>query len=150
MLISAIFENKEYFTRIGRFLRTEADVEDALQEMIYKTFKSIRNLNEPNHLKTWLTRILINQCNDIIRKRPTVQVSTNMEPGGDDANFHKTEIRQIINMLNPELRTVAILFYYEDLMQKEIAELLNMPVGTVKSKLFDARAQLRKMLEEGK
>ncbi|WP_043930396.1 hypothetical protein [Bacillus sp. EB01] len=51
MLISAIFENKEYFTRIARrFLLTEEDVEDALQKMIYKAFKSIKNLNEPNHL----------------------------------------------------------------------------------------------------
>ncbi|OCA88104.1 hypothetical protein A8F94_09805 [Bacillus sp. FJAT-27225] len=150
-LISTIYEHKHYFTRIARrFLRSDADVEDAVQEMIFKAFKSSRTLKEPNYMKTWLTRILINQCNDIIRKRPPIQSHALKEPGGDDANFHKTEIRQLFDMLNPGLRLIAILFYYEEMTQKEIAVLLNMPIGTVKSKLFDARAELRKMLGEGK
>lgn len=111
-LIGVIYENKVYFTRMARrFLHSDADVEDVIQETIYRTFKSFNTLNELAYLKTSLTRILINQCINLLRKSPPAPITAAVETGAKDANYHKTEIRQLVEMLEQDLREVAILYY---------------------------------------
>jgi RNA polymerase sigma-70 factor, ECF subfamily len=86
------------------FLKQKVDIEDALQETIIKSYKGIVNLRKNEFFKTWIIRIMINEC------------------------------------------IVTLLFYYEDLPQKEIAQVLNIPSGTVRSRLFRAKERLRALL----
>jgi RNA polymerase sigma-70 factor (ECF subfamily) len=71
-LVATMYENKQYFYRIAkRILLSEEDVEDAFQDTIMKAYKSISSLKNEQYLKTLLTRILINQCFTIMKKRKT-------------------------------------------------------------------------------
>jgi RNA polymerase sigma-70 factor (ECF subfamily) len=66
-----------------------------------------------------------------------------------DLNYNRIEMNYFINQLEYELKIIAILFYYEDLPQKEIGEVLKIPVGTVKSRLSTVRSKLKEMLAIG-
>ncbi|MDF2607887.1 MAG: polymerase sigma factor, sigma-70 family protein [Bacillales bacterium] len=146
LLIKTIYENKNYFYRIAkRMLHNEHDVEDALQETIYRSFKSLNNLKEDQYIKTWITRILINQCYNLLKKQ-SENHELHSEEGLNDKNYQNYEIIDLINRLDSELKTISILFYYEDLQQSIIAEILDIPVGTVKSRLSRARSELKRMI----
>lgn len=150
LLVKTIYENKRYFYRVAkRILRNEEDVEDAIQEMILKAYKAIRNLKNEEYIKTWLTRILINQCNNIINKNKSIIYFDEAVEEIEETNYSKIEMIELINKLGYSLRVVAILFYYEDLPQKDIAEILDIPVGTVKSRLSKVRSELKSMMEIG-
>jgi RNA polymerase sigma-70 factor (ECF subfamily) len=149
-LMDTMFENKQYFYRIAkRILLIEEDVEDAFQDTVMKAFKSIRSLKNEQYLKTWVTRILINQCFTILNKRKTTLKNYDSSEIPVEFNYNKIEMKYIINQLDYDLKMIAILFYYEDLPQKEIGEILNIPVGTVKSRLSTVRRKLKEMLEIG-
>jgi RNA polymerase sigma-70 factor (ECF subfamily) len=147
LLIRTIYDNKNYFYRIAkRMLHNEHDVEDVIQETIYRSFKSLNKLKEDKYIKTWITRILINLCSDYLKKQVKNQ-ELYFEEGSNDKNYQNYEIIDLINKLNSELKTISILFYYEDLQQSEIAEVLDIPVGTVKSRLSRARSELKRMID---
>ncbi|SID64161.1 RNA polymerase sigma factor SigM [Mycobacteroides abscessus subsp. abscessus] len=109
-------------------LSNDNDCADAIQETILKSFRSIRKLKQPKYFKTWITRILINECHNILRKKQTVVPV-------EDIEYYKH-------------RAPVILYYYEDFSVKEIAELLEISTGTVKSRLNRARAKLSVYLSE--
>lgn len=147
ILIEAIYENKSYFYRIAkRILQKEEDVEDAIQEMILKGYKAIGTLRNREYIKTWLTRILINQCNNIIKKNRDIIYSNDSISGIEELDYNKIEMVELINKLDSSLRVIAILFYYEDLPQKDISEILDIPIGTVKSRLSKVRSELKIMM----
>jgi RNA polymerase sigma-70 factor, ECF subfamily len=129
-------------------LRNEADAEDAYQETIIKAYKGIVNLKKNEYFKSWLIKIMINECNYIIRKRKktvSLEVLGEKEINSLD-NHEKLELWTAVKSLETELRTVIILFYYEDFKQSEIAEILGIPDGTVKSRMARAKEKLRVLL----
>lgn len=147
LLIETIYENKGYFYRVAkRILQNEEDVEDAIQEMILKAYKAIRTLNNKEYIKTWLTRILINQCNNIISKNKAVSYVERTVEEIEELDYNKVEMMELVNKLDNNLRIITILFYFEDLSQKDIAEILEIPVGTVKSRLSKVRGELKTMM----
>ncbi|MHC1685234.1 MAG: sigma-70 family RNA polymerase sigma factor [Clostridiaceae bacterium] len=150
ILIEAVYENKSYFYRIAkRILQKEEDVEDAIQEMILKGYKAIGTLRNREYIKTWLTRILINQCNNIIKKNRDIIYNDDSIIGIEELDYNKIEMIELINKLDDSLRVIAILFYYEDLPQKDISEILDIPIGTVKSRLSKVRNELKIMMGIG-
>jgi len=147
--------DKEAFVRLMRtlevslfntakaFLRTDADCADALQETVLKAYRSIRNLKEPAYFKTWVVRILINECKRMLHaKRNVIALETGYDPSADDPAFASLELRELVEQLETPLRSVVLLYYYGDLSVKEIAQELELPEGTVKSRLYRARELL--------
>jgi RNA polymerase sigma-70 factor, ECF subfamily len=137
--------------RVARgLLSNDSDCADAIQETILKSFRSIRKLKQPKYFKTWITRILINECHNILRKKQTVVPVEDIEYYlsdrflGDPAQ----SISEAIGELDEKHRAPVILYYYEDFSVKEIAELLEISTGTVKSRLNRARAKLSVYLSE--
>jgi RNA polymerase sigma-70 factor (ECF subfamily) len=130
-------------------LRHEHDIEDAYQETIIKAYKGIAYLKREQFFKTWLLRIMINECNMILRRRrKTAYIDETVpEDIAFEDNHERLELWQAVNTLKEELRIVVILFYYEGFLQNQIAELLDIPVGTVKSRLSKARENLKEDLE---
>jgi RNA polymerase sigma-70 factor, ECF subfamily len=150
VFIKTVFENKVYFYRIAkRLLQNEEDVEDAFQEMVIKGYRFIRNLKEEPYIKTWLTKILINQCKTMLKKRNkgTFSIEQHHELG-QNTNFEKIEIKEYINQLDHNLKVIAVLYYYNDLPLKEIAEIVEVPIGTIKSRLSKVRTTLKSLMEE--
>jgi RNA polymerase sigma-70 factor, ECF subfamily len=130
------------------FLKQKVDIEDALQETIIKSYKGIVNLRKNEFFKTWIIRIMINECTKILQKKKSlIYLEDAAITEDEDRNeVSQMEIMDVINSLDEDLRIVTLLFYYEDLPQKEIAQVLNIPSGTVRSRLFRAKERLRALL----
>ena len=129
-------------------LKDDTDCADAIQETILKSYHSISNLKQPKYFKTWLTRILINECNDILRKQKKVILLESVDDlGNSEENTEELiELKEALSKLEYKHRSVLILFYYEEFSIKEIAQILKVREGTVKSRLNRARHKLSSRL----
>ena len=146
--IRIVKEYEKTMYRIARaILKSDGQCADAIQETIMKAFQSIKSLREPAYFKTWLTRILVNECTNILRVESKVIPMEVLEerPTRID-EYERLEIQDAIEYLEDELKILITLFYYEDIPLKEISILLNMPEGTVKSRLHRARIKLAESL----
>lgn len=146
-----IRENKLSMYRVAKsILGKEEDVEDAVSEAILKAYKNIKALKDESLFKTWLIRIVINESNTIYKKR-------NKEIIVEKEHFINVQINDkykdltlynAINSLDEDLRVTTILFYFEDMKYKDIAKVLGIKEGTVKSRLSRAKDRLYNMLKE--
>lgn len=127
-------------------LRREADREDAVQEAILRAWEKLPSLRQERYFETWLIRILINACRDIGRKSlPVVSMDEAPEPSAPPESH---SLRDAVLALPEELRLVVMLHHVEGYGVGETAALLDIPVGTVKSRLYRARSILKHELEE--
>ncbi|RDI45736.1 RNA polymerase sigma factor [Falsibacillus pallidus] len=144
-----IHENKRNLYRIAKaMLYQELDIEDAIQYTILSAYQNIKKLKKDEYFRTWLIRILINHCNNILRLRKrTISLEELSFPSASYEDTYKDmDLQEAIFSLKEDLRIVIILFYYEDLPSKDIAKLLKVPEGTVRSRLSIARKFLQKQL----
>ncbi|MGL5351901.1 MAG: RNA polymerase sigma factor [Clostridium sp.] len=127
-------------------LNTEHDVEDAIQNTIVKAFDKIKYLREDKYFKTWLIRILINECNKIYNynKREVVEVAEETYTVDKAENM---DLYDAISKLTEDLRVTTILYYFDDMSYSEISKALDVAEGTVKSRLFRSREKLHEILK---
>lgn len=138
-------ENKNSMYRIAKSILTiEEDVEDAVSEAILKGYASINKLRKDEYFKTWLTRILINECNLIYKKRKNeINIEINhIKEISIDNTQKQYDLYEAINLLEEDLRITTLLFYFEDMKYKDIAKTLGIREGTVKSRLSRAKQKL--------
>lgn len=135
--------------RVARaILKSDSECADAIQESILKAYKSMGGLREPQYFKTWLTKILINECNRILKNnRKIIPIEEYIDQAYTLDAYEKIEIQEAVNSLEDEFRIVVILFYFEDMTIKDISQTLDIPEGTVKSRLSRARERLSKQLK---
>lgn len=147
--VALIQENTQDMYKVARsILHNEEDVADALQETITVCFEKIHTLEKPQFFKTWLTRILINQCTNIIRKGQREQTSdTYVFEIGSTEQIDHWEFLHILQELDEKYRLVIILYYVQEFRIKEIASLLGLTETAVKSRLKRGREKLRKIYE---
>ncbi|QDP39500.1 sigma-70 family RNA polymerase sigma factor [Radiobacillus deserti] len=154
---SLIQENKSTLYRTAfAYTKNEHDAIDIVQEAVYKAYISLGKLKEPDYFHTWLTRILINCAIDFLRKKKRVIPFDEPLPESVTSNGvleqkpveDTMDLLQAVANLNEKYKTVIILKYYRDLPLKQIAEILDCPIGTVKSRLNMALKKLRINLEE--
>lgn len=136
-------ENSLY--RVAKtILINNADCEDAVQETILRAWERQSTLRQPEYFKTWLTRILINECNRLAKKRPdTMALEDCGELAAADGGPVDADLREGILRLPRKLRTAVVLYYIEGYSVQETAQLTRVPAGTVKSRLSKARSLLR-------
>ena len=140
-------------------LKNDADCEDAVSEAIVKAFGNLASLKKDKHAKTWLTRILINECFHIRKQRKKVTLLSEEdawvlerreENSGNLLEVERySELYHFIGKLKENQRLAVILYYYEGYSVKEIASIMEVTQGTVKSRLGRARKILKQYLEEG-
>ncbi|EMR07366.1 RNA polymerase sigma factor sigV [Bhargavaea cecembensis DSE10] len=125
------------------FLKNEHAAVEALQEVTARAYKNIRRLKEPSYAKTWLTRIMINYCQDELKKARREPVTDLVPEGiskpGDDFLI----LEEALLALPDPSRRLIHLKYFEDMKIKEIAEIEEIPEGTVKSRLHKSLRTLR-------
>lgn len=130
-------------------ISNEQDIEDAIQETMIETFKSIKRLNDPKKFKKWIIRILINKCNRIYRRKykkdisiyeQNIEIATsnNIIDFEDEFNFYN-----IIKILKYEERIMVILYYLEEYSVKEIKQILKMNENTITTHLYRARQKIK-------
>ena len=135
-------------------LKDEDDVCDAMQETLINIYKNISKLQSERYFKTWATRIAINECYHIIKKQKVnqdkivkIQNNTSNEDMTLNKEIEKTDIEVAISKLDKELKIVVVMYYYNNLKVHDIAEVLEIPAGTVKSRLSRARESLYQNLK---
>ena len=128
-------------------LRRSHDRDDAVQECIRKAWEKQARLREERTMKAWVTRILINECYNVLRRgqreTPTEELPEPKLPPDAHPALHDAVL-----CLNDKLRVPVVLHYMEGYELTEIAGMLHVPTGTVKTRLSRARKLLREMLEE--
>ncbi|MDP4091196.1 MAG: sigma-70 family RNA polymerase sigma factor [Bacillota bacterium] len=143
-------ENYNTIYRISySILKNDADVEDALQEATLRAYKGISKLKYSSFFKTWLIKIVINESYNILKKTKKHLEVVNLEdanPSTED-RYENPDVKSAIMQLEKDLRLVIVLFYYEDMPVKAIADILSIPEGTVKSRLSRARTKLQEELK---
>lgn len=128
-------------------LHNDADAADAMQDTILKCWQSIGTLQKPQYFKTWMTRILINCCKDIIRKNGELVYLENYDGmnTGMDTRLSDRQVQDCIDSLHENYRLIFTLHYMQGLTVKEIAALLSMNENTVKTRLARGRNEFRKI-----
>ena len=125
-------------------LNNDEDVADAVQDTILHCFEKIHTLKKPEYFKTWMIRILINECNQILRKSKKELLPGELpEEICSDPSLERFEFQEMLNLVDEKYRLILILYYVEDFKIREIAKLLDMNENTVKTRLARAREQIR-------
>lgn len=147
--VTLINDNKINMYRVGKaILNQKEDIEDAIQNTIVKAYENIHTLKKSEFFRTWLIRILINECNEILRKqKKVISLADGIENTHYIDRYSELDLNDAISKLNEELRITTVLFYFEDMSLKNIAEVLKIPEGTVRSRLTRARKQLKILME---
>ena len=145
--IGLIRQMEQKLYRVSRsILPNDEDCADAAQEAIVKAYKGLHALKDPSLFSTWLIRILMNECNKIWNREQKYIAGEAAERSYSMEGFEdKIEIREAVERLEQPLKIVVVLYYFEDLPVKQIAEILELPEGTIKSRLNRARTCLSHM-----
>ena len=149
-----IEENKLRFYKTAKIiLKNDDDIYDAIQEALISIYKNYEKLENEKFFSTWATRIIINKCYDLLRKRknnivPIDEFIENNPSMGQNDKYEIDEsgIKQAMNFLNDDIKLIVVLYYYDNYSVKEIYEIVNIPEGTVKSRLSTARKILKQKL----
>ncbi len=139
-----------------RLTRNKQEAEDLVQEAALRGFKFFHNFIEGTNFKAWMFTIVRNIYINEYRKKTREPLKVNYEEieqfislpafTGFEEELFSEALQQSLNQLSEELRTTLILFYVEELTYKEIAEVMNCPIGTVMSRLFMARQCMKKKM----
>jgi RNA polymerase sigma-70 factor (ECF subfamily) len=135
--------------RVAYFLSNDVHgAEDLTQETFTASFKSIRSFQGNSKLITWLVSILRHRyLKRRHRDRRMKTVLADVPPPAEDGRQELlSEVNGALERLDEEDRTVLLLYHYESLSYSEIAEAMDVPVGTIKSRLFNARRKLKDLL----
>lgn len=144
-----IYEIRHELYKIARCrLSCEDDIEDAVQETMIETFKSIKRLRKQESYKKWIIKILINKCNHIYKKNKERNISfENVEIKDIYQNkyeqLEELDFYSILNGLKYEERMILTLFYLEDYSIKEISKVMKLNENTVKTKLKRGKEKIR-------
>lgn len=129
-------------------LGNHAQAEDAAQESFLRIWKSMERYRGDAEIGTWIFSIARNVCLTAISKRRHASPLEEAERGTPDAPDRQRDILRLVAQLPANYRQVVMLFYMEDRSYEEVARMLDLPVGTVKTHLHRARQQLVTMVKE--
>lgn len=150
-----------------RYLRNEEDAMDALQESFIKIYRHLDSFKEGSKFETWVYRIVVNTCNDMLRKNSGALAESivrsdeeeeeytlelpDPEPGPQEVLLRREQAEQILaamERLKPEQKEAIILRDIQGFSYEEISGMVNCSIGTVKSRINRARSRLRDILLE--
>jgi len=151
ILIRLILERKnEYYKLAYVYLENTEDALDALEDMIVILYESIKNLKNPEAFYSWSKKILVNCCKQILRKRNKIIPMENTPEKTYLENYDQTEqkadLEKCLALLSPEQQETIKLKYFLDMDYKTIAQVLDIPVGTVKSRISIGLKRLKDLM----
>lgn len=153
---SLFLMEKEYLYKMAfLYMKNKEDALDLIQECILQCILNLGKLEKPEFFRTWMTRILINCAKQEWRRRGRYDVMEEAElPEVEEAmqetvsREEKLDLYEAIDSLPFPYKAIIIQYYFAGNQLKEIAELLNMPPGTVKAYHARAKSRLKEILEE--
>jgi len=126
-------------------LRNDEDCKDAMQEAALKAWEKRSSLRDEQHFSTWMTRILINECYNIQRKRRKITLVENIPDGSVPAE--DVTVLMVLEGMPEKYRLPLVLKFSEGMNDAEIAKVLHLPQSTVRGRIHRAKQQLKKELE---
>ncbi|MGN1098221.1 MAG: RNA polymerase sigma factor, partial [Clostridia bacterium] len=150
-------QNKIYAVCLN-MLKNSHDAQDAAQETFIKAYRGLSAFMGESRVDTWLTRIAVNTCLDMIRKRrDTVNIDDSLDAASEETPETESEkntrveaVRKAVRELPPDMRAVVVLRDIEGHSYEDVAQMLNINIGTVRSRLFRAREKLKNLLLENR
>lgn len=155
------------YNMIYQMIKNREETEDLVQESFIKAFRSLESYNENYAFSTWLYKIAFNHCIDAIRKkklktlpldRPIQLAEGEIQheirddshcPEGDYLFLERKKlIQKTIDSLPERYRVAIVLRHQKEHSYEEIAQMLDIPIGTVKARIFRAREMLKKKLQD--
>ena len=137
-----------------RMLHNVQDAEDVTQAAFFNAFRELRTYNPRYRFFSWIYRITVNESlNALKRRKPTVTLEDQLAiraPGAaaDGAAEDEDRVGKALMSLKPDDRAVVVLKHFMSFSYQEIADVLEIPVKTVKSRLFTARERLKLVMRE--
>ncbi len=135
-------------------LKSDDDINEAVQETIIKTYSSIKKLKNNQYFKTWIIKILINECNSIYQKNKKNQFeeydeNINIYENIDNINQKISELDFfiLIENLKYEEKIAITLYYLEGLSTKEISKILKQPEATIKTRISRSKEKIKRTLK---
>ena len=145
---------KEYGVFVERFVKfkipQKSDAEDVLQEVYALAYQNFAQLKNKDSFKFWLLSITRNACNDYFRKqavRLEIPIEVLEEKQFTDSRYGVTQsdvVQETLEKLGEKDKQILYLYFWKELPQAEIAKQLDIPVGTVKSRLYTAKQNFKK------
>lgn len=124
----------------------ENDIDDIIQETMLIAFLNIKKLKNNSLFKTWVIRILINNCNKFYKRKKHKSIDEDEEIkkiGSVEMDLSNIEFKDFISFLNEDERTILTLYYYLGYTTKEISKMLNKREGTICSKISRAKIKIK-------
>ncbi|MCL1694295.1 sigma-70 family RNA polymerase sigma factor [Lysinibacillus sp. BPa_S21] len=133
------------------YVGNEADALDVVQEVAYRSFKYIHSLQSVTYVKTWLMRIVINCASDLLKKRGQNRpFEAELEIGEESLEElpEKWALEDVMAKLTKEEKDVILLRFYHDYTLSQVAQVLQLKLGTTKTILYRALKKLKQALEQ--
>lgn len=135
------------FTVSFSMLHNQERCADAVQSSLLRAWEKRSSLRESSKFKAWIIKILINECRKILKDESTSLLVDDI-PSEQFGHDVRLDIANAVFKLAPKYRIPVAMFYYEDMPVNEIANVLDIPEGTITSQLLRARQKLRKELSD--
>ncbi len=143
-----ITQNQQAFYRLAYSYTKNSDAAlDVVQDAIVKGIEKLHTLRNPSYMKTWFYRILVNEGINYVRGRKVVSLDEYVEtslPAAEDRDVAQgVDLYNAVQKLEPKLRTVVILRFFEDMKLEDVAAVTGDNLSTVKSRLYKALKLLK-------
>ncbi|WAA12471.1 sigma-70 family RNA polymerase sigma factor [Fervidibacillus halotolerans] len=153
-LLTLIMNKKDEYYRLAfSYMGNEQDAMDAMEDMIVSLYEKIYQLRKDESFYFWSKKILINSCKTLLRKKQKVVFLEDVSyfydrPLSSSRDAHKKrelqmDIEQLLSHLNADQREAIVLKYFHDLDYETISQMTDVPLGTVKSRIFQGLKKLR-------
>lgn len=151
LFIETVDQNRTAMFRLAySIVLNKEDAEDVVSESILKAYSHLAELKDAKKIKAWLFQIIANESKTCLRKRKRIELTE--DPSLFSAKEDTTEtpygLLDCVYQLGESFREVILLYYFEEFRVKEIARILAISEGTVKSRLSRAREALKEALEQ--
>ena len=141
-------EYDRYYRLAFSYVHNDADASDIVQNGAYKAIRASHSLKNLDFVKTWVYRIMLNEIFDFCRKRKFESLDEIEWDTGVEDYYENFDLKEAMKALSEQERMIVELKYFEDMKLEEIADMMNINLSTVKSKLYRSMKKLRIELEE--
>ena len=139
------YQQSMYRFALG-ILRNRQDAEDALSSAIIKAYEHLASLRDKDKFRAWIMTILANEAKNILSKNSRIWLVDDVTIFEGEIKEDQNDVWDSVMELGEQHRQIVILYYYDGFSTREIARILKVPEGTVKSRLSRARQNLKEIL----
>lgn len=125
------------------FLKNKDSALEAIQEVTFRAYKKRKQLRDVSYVKTWLIRVMINYCNDVIKKEKNLTDDRLLETKATYDNTNYIWLEEAIRQLTQDDQTLIYLKYFHEMTFAELAQQMDLPESTIKTRLYRTVAELK-------